>query len=235
MNPLVEAAELRDVPETDETPASEPATRPKLTLRKPDEILAMQFDDSDIILGDRLLAKAQSLVIAGQGGLGKSRLLLQLVAAVISGRVFLNFKTSVSDLRWLILQVQNSNRRLKDDLAKIKAWLGESDWGRFNEQVTIHTLENDEDGFVSLDSLDHKNAIQTAIEDATPDIIGVDPLDEFGVGDLNKDADMKLTLATLSRLCRRGKASDAISEYWRIKNNRKGEGATGQLVPIQSK
>ena len=32
-----------------------------------------------------------------------------------------------------------------------------------------------------------------------------------------------------------GKASDAISEYWRIKNNRKGEGATAQLVPIQSK
>ncbi|MBM3839270.1 MAG: hypothetical protein FJ398_15140 [Verrucomicrobia bacterium] len=33
----------------------------KLSIRNPNEILAMQFDDSDIILGDRLLAKGQSL------------------------------------------------------------------------------------------------------------------------------------------------------------------------------
>lgn len=189
---------------------NESAARPKLTLRKPDEILAMQFDDSDIILGDRLFAKGQSLVIAGQGGLGKSRLLLQFAACVISGRKFLAFDTAGSGLRWLILQVQNSNRRLKDDLARIKAWLGAADWRRFNEQVIIHTLENDQDGFVSLDSLDNQAAIQAVIQETEPDIICADPLDEFGVGDLNKDADMKATLTALSRLCRRGNPQRGI-------------------------
>lgn len=32
-----------------------------LTLRSPDELLGMVFDNSDIILGDRLLAKGQPL------------------------------------------------------------------------------------------------------------------------------------------------------------------------------
>jgi RecA-family ATPase len=184
--------------------------RPKLTLRQPDEVLAMQFDNSDIILGDRLFAKGQSLVIAGQGGLGKSRLLLQLAACVTSGRTFLAFNTAGSHLRRLILQVQNSNRRLKDDFTRIKAWLGDADWKRFNEQVIIHTLENDQDGFVSLDSLENQSAIQAVIQDAKPDIICADPLDEFGAGDLNKDVDMQETLTALSRLCRMGNPERGI-------------------------
>ncbi|MGA2870724.1 MAG: AAA family ATPase, partial [Verrucomicrobiota bacterium] len=164
----------------------------------------MEFDNSDIILGDRMFAKGQPLVIAGQGGLGKSRLILQLAACVISGRKFLGFETAGIDLRWLILQTQNSNRRLKDDLERLKAFLTDAEWMRFNEQVTIHTIENDEDGFVALDSFSNEVAIQTVIQDTKPGVIVVDPLDEFAVGDLNKDTDMKTTLTILSRLCRTG-------------------------------
>jgi hypothetical protein len=181
----------------------------KLTLRSPDEILAMQFDDSDIIIGDRLLAKGQSLVIAGQGGSGKSRLLLQQVGCVVSRRKFLTMDTGGSGLRWLILQTENTNRRLQPDFARLKSWLAD-DWQRFNAQVTIHTLENDADGFVSLDSPENEIAVQSAIDDAQPDGIVIDPLTDFGIGDLNKDADMKATLQTLSRLCRRGNPHRAI-------------------------
>src|SRR5437879_773516 len=85
--------------------------RSRLTLRKPSDFLAMQFDDSDIILGDRLLAAGQSLVIAGAGGMGKSRLLFQLAASVTARRKFLAFDTGGDLLRWLILQTENSNRR----------------------------------------------------------------------------------------------------------------------------
>ncbi len=187
-----------------------PPPRTKLTLRKPDSILAMVFDDSDIILGDRLFAKGQSLVIAGQGGLGKSRLILQIAASVISGGKCLVFDSAGSHLRWLILQTQNSNRRLKDDFKRLKVWLSVEDWQRFNEQVTIHTLENDEDGFVSLDSLDNQIGIETAILDTEPDIVVIDPLDEFGIGDLNKDTDMKATLQLLSRICRKGNPQRGI-------------------------
>jgi AAA domain len=181
-----------------------------LTLRSPDELLAMPFDDSDIILGDRLLAKGQSLVIPGAGGTGKSRLALQMVASVVAGRKFLEFDTSGKDLRWLILQTENSNRRLKHDLSKIKSWLGK-DWLRFAKQVVIHTLETDDDGFVSLEAQENQKAIEAAIKTANPYCIVIDPLNDFAAGDLNKDADMKATLQSLSRLCRRGNPQRAIT------------------------
>ncbi len=180
-----------------------------LTLRSPDELLAMLFDDSDKILGDRLLAKGQPLVIAGQGGTGKSRLALQIVAAIITGRKCFDFETSGSELRWLILQTENTNRRLQQDLSRLKNWLG-YDWQRFAQQVVFHTVENDDDGFVSLDAPDNQVAIQQAIESANPDCIVIDPLNDFAAGDLNKDADMKATVQMLARLCRRGNPNRAI-------------------------
>jgi hypothetical protein len=196
--------------EADEEYARATESKPRiLTLRSPDDLLAMTFDNSDIILGDRLLAKGQPLVIAGQGGTGKSRLILQGIAAIVAGRMFLEFKTTGSKLRWLILQTENSNRRLQQDIAKIKPWLA-GDWHRFAEQVVIHTIENDEDGFVSLDSADNQTAIQKAIEIAAPDCIVIDPLNDFAAGDLNKDADMKATVQMLARLCRRGNPQRAI-------------------------
>jgi hypothetical protein len=76
--------------------------------------------------------------------------------------------------------------------------------------VTIHTLENDDDGFVALDSEENKAAVQRVIEEAMADVVIYDPLDEYGVGDLNHDADMKLTITILSRLCRKGNAQRGI-------------------------
>lgn len=181
----------------------------KLTLRKPGEFLSMDFDDSDIILGDRLLAAGQSLVIAAQGGAGKSRLLMQLAATVVSGKRFLTMLTGGAQLHWLILQTENSNRRLKKDLAPLKTWLGDA-WKHFDERITIHSFEQDSDSFVSLDSADNLANIAAAIEDTKPDIIVVDPLNDFGIGDLNQDADMKATLRALSRVCRTGNPHRAI-------------------------
>lgn len=200
---------IQILPEPD-VPGYKDESQPRiLTLRRPDELLAQQFDDSDIVLGDRLLAKGQPLVIAAQGGTGKSRLALQMVAAIAAGRKFLAFETGGHDMRWLILQTENSNRRLQQDLARIKAWLGD-DWPRFAERVVFHTIENDDDGFVSLDSPENQVVIGKAIESARPDGVVIDPLNDFAAGDLNKDADMKNTLQTLSRLCRRGNPLRAL-------------------------
>ena len=106
-----------------------------LTIRTPDEILAMTFDDSDRLLGDRLLAKGQSLVMAGPGGIGKSRLLLQLAVSTRAGLPFISFETRGQELRWLILQTENSNRRLQDDWLALRDWIGEKHWPRVSEGI----------------------------------------------------------------------------------------------------
>lgn len=189
--------------------ASTASTADKLTLRSPDDLLAMSFDDSDRILGDRLLAKGQSLVIAGAGSIGKSRLLLQLAVAVITGRQFIGFETRGESLRWLILQAENSNRRLQTDLAALRQWAG-ADWPRVNQQLAIHTLESDADGFLSLDNEHAQRRIAAAIRDTGPDVVAWDSLYNFGIGDLNKDEDMAATLLALSRLSRAGNPNRAV-------------------------
>ena len=94
--------------------------RRKLSLRSPDAILGMKFDDSDRILGDRLLAKGQNATLCGPSSVGKSRLALQLAAASITGRQFVTFETRGANLKWLFIQAENSNRRLQFDLAKLR-------------------------------------------------------------------------------------------------------------------
>lgn len=176
--------------------------KPKLTVRKPSEFLTMEFSDSDIILGDRLFAVGQSLVIAAAGGTGKSRFILQLIAAVVSGEKFLIFDTGGRKLRWLVLQTENSNRRLKDDMARISSSLNGT-WPAFNEQVFIHTIENDIDSFVSLDNPENVAHIAALIEETYPDVVVADPLNDFGIGDLNKDPDMRATVMALSKVVRK--------------------------------
>jgi hypothetical protein len=188
-------------PHVDTHPESE--ARPKLTLRTPGEVLDLRFDDSDRIIGPWLAALGQSCAWSGAGGLGKSRLLEQAAACVTTGRKFLAFDTWRPDLRWLFLQTENSNRRLQQDLLALKSWLG-SDWPLFAEKVVFHTLENDTDGLVSLDRPENQAAIEQAIAESRPNIVVGDPLTDLAIGDLNKDVDMRLTLTTFARVCRKG-------------------------------
>ena len=202
------ATEFKGVPEVND--AGEQIIKPVFTLRSPGEFLSMEFDDTDIILGDRLMATGQSFVMAAAGGTGKSRLLLQLIACIVSGRDFLKFQTGGRDKRWLVLQTENSNRRLQRDLTPLRRWLGEDDWQRFCDQVVIHAVESEIDTFVSLDNQENVSSIEGAIEAARPDIIAIDPLGEFGMGDLNTDVAMRLTCQMLTRIAKKGNPERAI-------------------------
>ena len=188
--------------------ATQPATG--FTIRTPDEILAMVFTDDDIILGDRMMAEGQSCVIAAAGGMGKSRIVLQLIACIVTGRKFLNFDTGKKDSKWLVLQTENSNRRLHEDLKRLKCWLGDDDWQKFAAQVKFHTVETDTDGFMNLDSRDAVTNIEAAIQQQAPDNIVIDPLNDCAIGDPSKDADMKATVQSLSRICRKGNPKRSI-------------------------
>jgi hypothetical protein len=161
-------------------------------------------------LGDRLLASGQSLVVSGQGGIGKSRLLLQMAVACRAGLPFVSFETRGQELSWLILQAENSNRRLKDDLESLRRWIGAEHWPQVNAGLKIHTLESDLDGFLSVSSPKAQLAIKAAVESCKPDIVVFDSLYNFGTGNLNSDEDMVETLLTLSRLAKTGNPQRAI-------------------------
>jgi hypothetical protein len=190
------------------TPDDEAETvKVKLSIRTPDEILAMSFDDTDIVLGDRLLAKGQNATICGASSVGKSRLALQMACCCITGRQFLGFETRAPTLRWLFIQAENSTRRLQFDLSKIRAWLGDDDWKKVNNQLKLHTLETDNDGFLNLDDEAHRCSIFDLIAEDKPDACVWDSLYNFQIGDLNKDVDMASSLQCISQLTKSGNSN----------------------------
>ena len=96
----------------------------------------------------------------------------------VTGRPFLGMDTANAELKWLFIQSENSNRRLQADLDRLRVWLGESDWGKFCERVRFHTIENDEDGFLSIDNPDNLAAIEAEIQSFGTGVVVFDPLNE---------------------------------------------------------
>jgi hypothetical protein len=173
-----------------------------LTFRTPGEILAMHFDDSDRILGDRILSEGETLSVLGVGGLGKSRITLQMAAAQILGRNFLSLQTHGKPRKWLIIQTENSNRRLQDDFIRLQQWCGE-DWPLVEANLVIHTIEKEEDSLLQIEAPEAVARLERLICEVSSDVVVWDPLKDTTWDDLNTDKVMANLLRTLCRLSRK--------------------------------
>jgi hypothetical protein len=109
----------------------------------------------------------------------------------------------------MIIQGENSNRRLQSDLAALKRFVGES-WAAVNQSLFIHTIETDEDAFLSLDGPGTIGKLRERIAEIKPDIVCFDTLNCFAVGDLNKDQDMRETCQQITALAKAGNPDRAI-------------------------
>jgi hypothetical protein len=187
------------MPEPEKTPALAP-----LTIRKPSEILAMEFSQEDCLLENGYLAKGDPIAICGAPGVGKSRLYMQLTIALVTGRNFLGWKTNGRGSRWLLLQTENSNRRLQSELFAMYSDLSEKEKQAVEAGIFIHTLETAEDSFVSLKLVENEGRISAAIQEIQPTGVIYDVLRDYGIGDLNTDEGMTATLSVIGRLTRQG-------------------------------
>jgi RecA-family ATPase len=168
--------------------------RSGLTIFTPAEIFALPKDQHACILVDRVAAKGQSLVIAGQPSIGKTPLALQLIVSINTKRHWCGLETHGEPLVWLYLQNENSCDRLEKDLAALLEWGPNFDQSKLHVQV----YRTHAGGFLSLDERQAVANIEKAIRDIQPTGIVCDPLRDFGIGDLNSDQDMIATLRELS-------------------------------------
>jgi len=168
------------------------------TVRSALEILSLKLDEHDNLFGDRLLTKGGKLVIAGQGDIGKSRLLLHLAAALIVHKPFLGLETHAKHPRILILQTENNNRRLQFEIGKLREAYG----AEFLHNLFLHAVEADDDGLVQLDV--NRAKIENTLAEYKPDIVAFDPLRDFGIGNLDSDVDMSHTCKVLGQIVRKG-------------------------------
>ena len=121
----------------------------------------------------------------------------------------MRIRNSCQGLKWLILQTENSLRRLQSDLNALQKWCGDS-WHEVAESLLLHTLETDRDGILNLSDPRVTARLETAIQMLKPDVIGFDPLRDLMIGDPNSDADMAATLAMIGAISRRGNKQRAI-------------------------
>ena len=176
----------------------------ELSLRKPNELLAMEFDDSDYYLKNGILTKGNPLVIVGPSGAGKTTLALQLVACIITGKDFLNMPVHQQDMKWLFIQNENSNRRLQYELAKLKGWLNADEWQAVDDNITLSVLEKDNDYYLSLKDPFNVDLLAGAVRKVKAGGVVFDPLSAFAPGSLNTDTAMLSTLRSLASLARDG-------------------------------
>jgi RecA-family ATPase len=175
-----------------------------LTFRRLNEILAMEFDDGDFVLANGYLTKGEPGAICGAGGIGKSRLVTQLVRDILIGEPFLGrWPTNGQNLTVMVLQSENSNRRMKSDLCAQTAALTQAQKDYINDHCVWHTLENSDDSFLALASDENQQRIEDAIAQYKPELIVWDVLRDFAVDDPSSDKFMQQSLSIIGRLTRK--------------------------------
>lgn len=175
-----------------------------LTVRKPSEIMAMTFAPSDMFTANGYLQKGNALVISGMGGLGKSRFVLQMAVNCILGRPFVGWETKAEGTKWLILQTENGNRRLQSEISRMLVHCTQEEMATLDECLRIHTLETEDDSFVTLSRPETADRIEALTAEFPANVLVFDVLRDFATGDLNSDEAMTETTRAISRVTRRG-------------------------------
>ena len=151
-----------------------------LTFRRLKEIFAMHLDDADFVLRNGYLAKGEMVAIFGAGGIGKTRIVNQLIRDLKTGKaLFGRWQTNGRELKILVLQTENSCRRMKSDLWTQCNALTDEELDQIDKDVWWHTLENSDDSFLTLASTENQQRIDDACAEFKPDIIVWDVLRDF--------------------------------------------------------
>jgi hypothetical protein len=150
------------------------------------------------------MERGEPTAICGMGGIGKSRLTMQLAMMHRAGLPFLGWETRSPDLRWLFLQTENGSRRLKTDLTAMLTGFTPAQQIAIKSGIRLHTIEGEDDGCLLLTDPDNRQRAIDAVQQNGADIVIWDPLRDFTGDDLNKDMVMSETVRNLRAITRTG-------------------------------
>jgi RecA-family ATPase len=191
----------------EEATGNSPATkkgRAPLTCRSIEEILACPDSPADLILSSGYVERGERAAICGMGGIGKSRLIMQLAMMHRAGLPFLAWETRSPHLRWLFLQTENGTRRLKADLTAMLTGFTAAQQRAIKDGILLHTLEGEDDGNLLLTDPENQMRAIECVQATRADIVVWDPLRDLTGEDLNKDMAMNETLRTIRAITRAG-------------------------------
>ena len=160
----------------------------------------MVLDPPPIVWGGYALGAVGALF--GQGGLGKSRMALNIVRNQVLGLPFAGMLTASGPLKHLMMGSENSIHRLIDDIRHMTRDLSPEQVERLGGNVRLATLEQPDDTSISLASPDNLDRWRMTLRDWPPDMLWVDPWGDVLHGDANSDDDARATIAALRRVLR---------------------------------
>jgi hypothetical protein len=115
------------------------------------------------------------MFIFGPGGVGKSRISLQIAISQILSRSFCKFRMLGPPRRWLLVGNENSARRYKDELSAMLRGFADVERKLVAEHLLILALVDDRADSLSLDDPQALKRWRETAAEFQPDILVVDP------------------------------------------------------------
>lgn len=171
--------------------AAMPAKR-GFTVWRPSDFAAYLPREDDAILGeganDVYWREKQFALLLGPGGVGKSRLALNLARAQILQEPFVGFKTFGPPRRWLLLGPENSIRRNKEELAANQRYCTDEQRTLLDGHLYIQALVGEEGDSLSLDDPKAVSLCRATAATIKPDVLVIDPWESVILGGDCNDA-----------------------------------------------
>jgi hypothetical protein len=172
------------------------------TVWTPKQLLEWVSPPNQDILAGGFIHAGELAVLAGQPGLGKSRLILFLAICQITGQPWLGLPTCQPPRRWLLIGNENSTKRLQGDLKKMMAGLDDAQRELVNENLFFHILETPEDSMLTLDNPETKGRLTTTLNDIKPNVAVFDPWGAL-TPDEDKGAETRAAIYALLGIAKR--------------------------------
>lgn len=189
---------LKEPKKTDDSEAEDDLM---YTVRSWGEVSQMEIDPQGWFWGN-IFSTGQLQALIGQGGLGKSRISLNLARNQILGEPFGGELTFGPPLVHLLMGSENSIHRLQYDIRRMSKGLSKEQLELLNRHIHLATIEGPSDAYISLDNAENRIRWRRTIERVQPDVLWVDPYGDIQIGDANSDSDTRATLGMLQRILR---------------------------------
>ena len=138
--------------------------------------------------------------IFGQGGLGKSRIAMNIARNQVLGLPFGGMSTGTKPLRHLLMGTENGIHRLQHDTRKMSSGLRPEQVALLDAHIFLATLEAADDPYVTLSDAANGERWRATIEERRPDVLWVDPWGDVQAGDANAESDARWTIAELTKI-----------------------------------
>lgn len=167
------------------------------------ELLKAELPRLVWVWGKGLITRGQLCAIVGQGGTGKSRIILQVAVDERAGVAPLGIggATPGKPNRWLFVGTENGIHRLQEELAKMCSVYKGEQLEAVLDGIHFHILKEDDDADILLRE-DNLGRWKAMLEEVAPTVVVADPFGDLHPGDINKPAEVRATVRAFMRLCR---------------------------------